>query len=349
MKICFVVFGLTGRGGTETVILSTRREFLRRGHECMLVLLGGSDDRAWLQDVPAIELGSPSTPRILRYLQYAFRLPFLLKAFNPDVIFAVNSNGVSFISKLRRLLRLHAEIIFWPHWPLGPSEAEDMRLADYHFAISSGYARLLSKMTGDERHIHTVFNAIDIEVPPVGRSSTPVFLNVGRLQIQQQKCTDDLLRAAAMLKGDFLLRIVGSGKDEPALREMANDLGIADKVQWLGWKTDPWAAAGDASALVLCSSWEGLPTVLTEAIARGLPCISGDCPSGPEDIIVQGKNGWLVPPGDVPQLAAAMQHVIDHMDALPSPESVKATAKRFAAEPVVDRMIAAMQLERSSR
>lgn len=347
MKICIVVFGLSGHGGTETVILSTRREFLRRGYECKLILLGGSEDREWIRGIPAIELGSPRTPRILRYLQYAVRFPFLLRTFNPDIVLAINSNGVSFVSKLRRLLRLHTDIVFWPHWPLGPSEAEDMQRADYHFAISSGFARLLSRMLGDEKRIHTVFNPIDAEVPLVARSSTPVFLNVGRLQIQQQKCTDDLLRAAAMLRGDFELRIVGSGKDETALRRMATDLGIEGRIQWLGWQTDPWGAVGDASALVLCSSWEGFPMVLGEAMARGLPCISADCASGPEDIIINGRNGWLVPPGDIPQLAAAMQNVIDHMDELPSRESVSETVKRFSAELVVDRMIAAIKFEQS--
>jgi UDP-D-galactose:(glucosyl)LPS alpha-1,6-D-galactosyltransferase len=89
--------------------------------------------------------------------------------------------------------------------------------------------------------------------------------------------------------------------------------------------------------------------VLAESVARGLPCISNDCASGPEDIVLNGINGWLVPVGDIASLAAAMQNVIDRLEALPSAESVRETAARFQAENVVNNMLAAMGSEHPIR
>lgn len=68
---------------------------------------------------------------------------------------------------------------------------------------------------------------------------------------------------------------------------------------------------GGASAFVLSSDFEGMPNTLLEAMAIGLPCISTDCPTGPSDIIEDGKNGILVPTGDKNRLEQALENLIE--------------------------------------
>jgi glycosyltransferase involved in cell wall biosynthesis len=89
-----------------------------------------------------------------------------------------------------------------------------------------------------------------------------------------------------------------------------NQLGLEADVAMPGFVENPYAYMSRAAAFVLSSLWEGLPTVLIEALFCGAPVIATDCPSGPREILRDGEYGELVPVGDAGALAAAIEKAL---------------------------------------
>jgi len=98
---------------------------------------------------------------------------------------------------------------------------------------------------------------------------------------------------------DWNLIIMGKGPLCDELKSEARKLEIENKVTFTGRVMDPYSVLYRCDIFVLSSRYEGFPNALLEAMACGLPPVSFDCPSGPGEIIKQGVNGFLIPPGDV--------------------------------------------------
>jgi glycosyltransferase involved in cell wall biosynthesis len=102
------------------------------------------------------------------------------------------------------------------------------------------------------------------------------------------------------------LVILGEGDDREELQGLANSLGIAPYVHFLGYASNPLAYMRHAAVFVLSSLAEGFGNVIVEALACGTPVISTDCPHGPREILSGGRYGTLVRVGDVDSLAQAI-------------------------------------------
>lgn len=139
----------------------------------------------------------------------------------------------------------------------------------------------------------------------------PVVLAVGRLE--KPKDFPTLIRAFARLASRRPCRLVilGEGKQRKKLERLVSGLKLDDLVSLPGWVDNPFAYMSRASLFVLSSIYEGLSMVLVEALACGCPCVSTDCPSGPSEILQDGKIGPLVAVGDEAGLAEAMERVLD--------------------------------------
>jgi glycosyltransferase involved in cell wall biosynthesis len=193
--------------------------------------------------------------------------------------------------------------------------------ADLVVANAHALARDLELTYGVARKkIRTVYNSIDLEkvaalaeeAPPAGvlHFDAPVLLTVGRLI--PQKNHDLLIRAFARARRTIRSRlaIIGEGPLLERSRGLAASLGVGDDVLFLGWQDNPFAFMKRSAAFVLSSNHEGFPNVLVEAMACACPVISTDCPSGPGEILENGKRGLLVPVHDEAALAAAMVRML---------------------------------------
>jgi glycosyltransferase involved in cell wall biosynthesis len=170
-----------------------------------------------------------------------------------------------------------------------------------------------------------------------------VVLAAGR--IHPQKDYPMLLRAFARLRVErpAKLMILGASKDRAYQHQMeriADGLGISSDIAFLGFRDNPYAYMRRASLLALSSNYEGLPTVLIEALACGIPVVSTDCPSGPAEILDNGAYGPLVPVGDDVAFASAMKNVLDNP---PDTQRLKNRAAMFSVEKSVDSYLALVE------
>ncbi len=151
-----------------------------------------------------------------------------------------------------------------------------------------------------QRHMPATHTVRDTQAPAV--------LCVGRLT--PAKGQRLLLRAFAAMPADLAratLTVVGGGPDEAALRTLAHELGIAGRVTFTGPQTESEVLAHMQRADLFClpSFAEGIPVVLMEALACGLPCVTTTACGIPE-LVVSGDHGVLVRPGDVDATAEAL-------------------------------------------
>lgn len=139
-------------------------------------------------------------------------------------------------------------------------------------------------------------------------------LAVGRYSYQ--KGFERLLEAWALAvkqlpsRHGWKLRLVGDGENRRSLQSISDSLGISSSVRIDCPQKDMDIVYRDSSILALSSRYEGLPMVLLEAQAYGIPCVCFDCKCGPRDVITDGEDGYLVPEGDVQALAYALVKLV---------------------------------------
>jgi len=191
-------------------------------------------------------------------------------------------------------------------------------------AVSAGVAEEIIQATGiDPARVHVVRNpnitpelydlaAAPLDHPWFAAGEPPVLLGIGGLRLQKDFPT--LLRAFARVtrQQPCRLMILGQGRLRESLLELAQELGVADRVALPGFVDNPYAYLSRAALFVLSSLWEGSPNVLTEALALGTPVVATDCRSGPVEITQNGKYGSLVPVGDEVALSRAILETLDH-------------------------------------
>lgn len=150
-----------------------------------------------------------------------------------------------------------------------------------------------------------------VEHPWLGAGEPPLILGVGELS--ERKDFAALLRAFARVRAQRPCRllILGEGRRRGELEKLAVELGVSADVALPGFCPNPYAWMSRAAVFALTSRWEGMPVVLIEALALGVPSVACDCPSGPREVLEGGRHGPLVPVGAVDALAAGLLRQLD--------------------------------------
>jgi glycosyltransferase involved in cell wall biosynthesis len=222
------------------------------------------------------------------------------------------------------------------------------RFADQVCAVSAGVARDLAAVTGlPLGAIRVVYNpTVRPEIaelaaqnsghPWLDAKDRPVVLGAGNLI--PIKDFGLLIRAFAQVRRTRPARLVilGEGDERPGLERLSRELGVAADVDLPGFTPNPYAFMARADLFVLSSRVEGMPNTVIEALACGCPVVATDCPSGPAEILENGRYGPLVPVGDDAALAAAIEA---SLEAVPDREELRRRAADFSVERAVDRYL----------
>jgi glycosyltransferase involved in cell wall biosynthesis len=333
-KIALVTYELN-QGGTNRVLIALANGFREAGYHPHIVACtsaGALDAELRGKLRPGIATtalsGKPWKSRSLGQFAASSAFRRWLKRERPDIVLATGNN-ISWFSglNLRSAGRGNARFFIKTTNPI--VRERDGRLADWVrrnvygrlFRWSDGVLTLSDSETRLLQHqfpaardkFRTVYNAYlteDFErvQPRLGgrESQGPlVVLGVGRLV--DQKNFARLLRAfAAAGPADAVLHIAGDGEQRAELEQLAQTLGIADQVRFLGFKNDVPAVMASADLFVLSSDYEGLPAVVVEALACNTPVISTDCFANARDLL-EGLPGCVVTEKDADALGAAIQ------------------------------------------
>lgn len=184
------------------------------------------------------------------------------------------------------------------------------------------------------------------EHPWLGAGQLPVVVAVGRLT--GTKGFDLLIDAFARVTSTMPARllILGEGPDRAALEAQIRAHNLESACQLVGYLSNPLAFVARASVFVLSSRFEGLPTVLIEALSTNTPVIATDCPSGPREILADGEYGTLIPPNDVDLLAQAITEAIRRPR--PRHANLDAWLQQFAVDTSVKRHLALFEASLAS-
>ena len=184
--------------------------------------------------------------------------------------------------------------------------------------------------------ISRIPNFLALDLAPLDPSGpllagvAPELLYVGRLS--PEKGLDVLLDAVRHVDG-LRVRLLGEGRSRAALEAQVASMALGGRVQFQGFCDDVRPYLGAAQVLVLPSFREGLPMALIEAVAAGLPVVASRVGGIPQ-LVRDGDNGLLVPPGDAPALAAALTRMRDQLGAFRARAVAGAASVRDAYSPV---------------
>lgn len=330
MKILYSIAGTYNSGGMERVLANKANWLVAHGHEVIIVTTDQREESPYFPldarikcyDLAINYEENNGKSFLNKLIHYPFKqwkhkvcLTALLKELRPDIVISMFCNDASFIPSIKDGSKKILEIHFSRFKRLQYGRKGLWRLADWWRYKTD--ARVVSRFDkfvvlthedkeywGNLRNMCVIPNARTFEVNQPATLEAKKVVAVGRLN--HQKGFDRLIDAWSIVDNvvsGWKLQIVGDGELREQLQNNIRELGLSNQINIGRAEKDMMSVYKDASILAMSSRYEGLPMVLLEAQAAGLPIVSFDCKCGPKDVIENGVDGFLVEDGDIEQLA----------------------------------------------
>lgn len=339
MKIIYCMASVHSPGGMERVLLNKVRYLWEQGGNELTIVTTDQGGRPPFYTFPSgvklvdldinytDDLNLPPLQRIPSFLKrrrlHRKRLTAFLMAEKADIVVSLYPSESSFIPFIRdgskKVLELHYNKFFRLQYArsrlLGLIDRfrtwEDERIVrrfDRFVVLTQEDAGYWGALPNLQVIPNAALPVPETRWSPYSRR----VIAVGRLDYQ--KGFDRLVKAWALLPSDLRdswhLEIFGQGEWEVRLQELIRKRGVKESARVNAPTKEIFREYAASSFLVMSSHYEGFPMVLLEAMACGLPGVCFTFPCGPKDVIEDGKNGLLVPEGDIPALAGAMERLM---------------------------------------
>jgi glycosyltransferase involved in cell wall biosynthesis len=313
--VVHVTLGL-GVGGQENLLVEFARHADRARFNLRVVSLGGRGTLAPDLEACGVPVEALAEPDGLRP-GIVLRLAGLFRRWRADVVHTHDNRPLVYGAPAARLARV-PRVVHTKHYGRIAHisrrqaflEAAAARLADRFVCVSRDSAAGAVAQGVPARKVATVWNGIDLaRFTYAGPCSGGPAVLVARLS--PEKDIPTLLRAAALVtraEPGFRLEVAGHGPCLPELQRLAGELGLGERVRFLGEVRDVPGLLKRAGLFVLSSVTEGISLTLLEAMARGLPVVATRVGGNPE-VVADGDTGVLVPPGKPEVLAEAVLRV----------------------------------------
>lgn len=357
VRIC-VVTPLYAIAGVPLAQLRFARALAERGH-AVDFLIGHIAPQYQTPEVPGVNLIVLNKQHVRGLL---FRLCRYFRESKPEVVFsaedhlnsvvllaAIMSGAKAKISCSSRVTPFdtYSSVPFTKRWFLKQLMRAVMWRADALTCVSKDMVGQYRQVFNSPAHI-PVYNIVDdrssrlkmqapLEDEWFEDKEIPVLIGAGRLA--PWKGFADLIHAVKEVstRRQVRLLILGDGPLRSELDALIRKLGLADKVRLQGYVENPLKFFVRADIFVLSSHVEGLPNVLVEAMMCGCTPVSTDCPTGPREVLQEGKFGYLVPVGDPVAMASGIEQALDN--------PVSATLLAEAVRPFEERAVIDMHFE----
>lgn len=349
MKVCFFSSDISRTGGTERVSLIIANELVKRGYEvCFLSLFRGDTTKFTRHD--SIKLFSlhmeNKTGFVERKIFPYVRLLRFLKKENPDVL--INIDVILCLYSLPLRFFVKTKMIAWEHFNFrtncGVKNRDRARklaakLADQIVVLTKADLEEYNKNLTIEHNIEHIYNPIvEVEKNISYANKENIVIASGRLA--PPKNFLELLKIWALIEPDFpewKLFICGSGEEENELKDFAKKNKLCN-VTFAGFVENIEELYNKSKIMVMTSRYEGFPMVLLEGQTAGLPIVSYDCFTGPKEIVISGRNGYLVQQGDRDVFSEKLKGLMNNEDARKtfSMNAFK-DSNRFKKDKIVDK------------
>lgn len=324
-KVCFLIGDMSLSGGTERVTSLIANSLVDEGYQVSILSLSGGK-QSFFEMYDQIGLYSLFDQKVSmkkNFITCCRRIRKFVQSHQIDSLIVVDS--ISCVFTVPALMGLRIQHICWEHFNFNVDLGVSFRRLGRKWAAK--YCDVIVTLTKRDKELwEASLKNIKAKIVPIANPTpyeniqhTPelknkIVLALGRLTYQ--KGFNFLVEAWAkvcMQDQDWTLQIVGSGEDEQALKQQAESLGVANRIEFIPATKNVDQYYRNSSFYCMSSRFEGLPMVLLEAQSYGLPIISMDCDTGPAEVISHGENGFLV--NSVDEMAASIVQAI-HLDEL---------------------------------